>query len=1185
MPARPSADRTLLYGILALQMDFIGRDALIRAMHAWVLDKARPLGQILVEQGALSADRHALLDAVVQEHLKQHGGDAEQSLAALRPVAAVQADLRRLADPDLDASLAHVAGSDPAEVGTQLTGDYRSVGMPTSSGQRFTLLRPHAQGGLGEVFVALDEELHREVALKQIQERHADHAESRARFVREAEITGGLEHPGVVPIYGLGQYADGRPFYAMRFIRGQSLKEASDRFHQAGAAGADPGTRALGLRQLLDRFLAVCNAVAYAHSRGVLHRDLKPANVMLGPYGETLVVDWGLARLIGRPEGLPATGEPPLHVAAAGDSDLTQMGRALGTPAYMSPEQAAGRLDQLGVASDVYSLGATLYYLLTGRAAFRESDPGLLLYQVQQGEFPPPRQVNRDVPPALEAICLKAMALRPEQRYASARALADDVERWLADERVTAYAESWRARLGRWVRRHKPLVASAAGVASVGLTVAVATMLLTAAAAREVREQQLRSFAEEERTEADKQRSRAEQQEALVRRYLYFSRISQADRAWHENQMVRMEELLQGQRPEETGGEDLLGFEWHYLWRLRHSWLGSLQGHTAGVVSVAFSPDGRRLASGSWDRTIKVWEAKAGKELLTIKDAHGPVAFSPDGTRLASASQGRTVQVWDAATGQLTLTLKGHTGVVQSVAFSPDGKRLASGGEHLVGDRDGPGELKVWDVATGQKVLSVQGQTGGVTSVCFSPDGTRLASASVDLVDPIRRPSAVKVWDAATGLEVRSLKGHIYTVYAVCYSPDGQRLASANGDGKVKVWDVATGREVLTLVGHAGLVYGVCYSPDGRRLASASTDRTVRVWDAASGQVVRTLKGHTESVKGVAFSPDGQQLASASEDRTVKVWDATTDQDALSLQEHRGGFLSVACSPDGRRLASTSGDNAVEVWDTTTGQQTLTLKGHAGLVVGVAFSPDGRHLASASWDKTVRVWNAGTGQETLTLKGHAGWVHSVAFSPDGQRLATGSAGPEFHKPGEIRIWDVQTGREALFLNGHTAEVSGVAFSPDGRWLASASFDRTVKVWDAATGREHFSLQGHSANVTSVCFSPDGRRLASASGDRTVRVWDSLTGRMVLTLTGHTDEDRSVAFTPDGHRLASASKDQTVKVWDTTTGEEALTLQGHTSVVTGVAFSPDGRRLVSSSIDGTVKVWDASGTSEATSPKK
>ncbi len=475
-PARPVSDRNLLFGILALQRDFISEDALIAAMHAWILDKAKPLGDILRDHGALTEGQRAELDTLVERDLRGHGGDPELSLGSVGHAAVMRVvldELRRLADPDLDASLERVGATPAADRSDGSTEDHvpGTVGgavyangdgdAPRCSPARYRVLRLHAKGGLGEVFVAEDTELHREVAFKEIQRPYAHDPRCRSRFVLEAEVNGRLEHPGVVPVYGLGSYRDGRPFYAMRFVRGESLREAIARFHQADRPGRDPGDRALALRGLLGQFVAVCNAVAYAHSRGVLHRDLKPANVMLGKFGETLVVDWGLAKVIGRPEGESGGEEVPLR-PAAGDGSATVAGTAVGTPAYMSPEQAEGRPELLGPASDVYSLGATLYHLLTGRPPLQGKDVRDVLRCVVRGEWVPPWQAKRGVPAALDAVCRRAMALNPQDRYLTAQALAADVERWLADEPVTAYREPLLRRLGRWRRRHPAWFAAAA---------------------------------------------------------------------------------------------------------------------------------------------------------------------------------------------------------------------------------------------------------------------------------------------------------------------------------------------------------------------------------------------------------------------------------------------------------------------------------------------------------------------------------------------------------------------------------------------------------------------------------------------------------------------------------------------------------------------------------------------------
>jgi serine/threonine protein kinase/Tfp pilus assembly protein PilF len=469
-----STDRNLLLGILAVQMNFVSRDELIAGMNAWVLAKQRPLGDILVEQHALQPARQRLLEDLVEEHLKTHHHDAAQSLAAASIDTSLREHLESIADRDVQASLAQVHGGSEQMTKAEPPG--------TFAPDRYRILRPHARGGLGEVFVAEDTELRREVALKEIQAQHADNAVSRARFLREAEITGRLEHPGVVPVYGLGRHADGRPFYAMRFIRGETLQKAIERFH-CGLTIADCGLKgqsrtnpqseirnpksydSLEFRQLLQRFVAVCNVVAFAHSHGVLHRDLKPANVMLGDYGETLVVDWGLARVL-RDKSRMTSDERPLLDSSliTHHSSLTQQGSALGTPAYMSPEQAEGDIDQVGAASDIYSLGATLYCLLTGRPPFVQGpDEGVgeVLQRVQRGEFAPPSQVNRHTPKSLEAVCLKAMALKPNNRYANAVDLAADIEHWLADEPVSCRRDPWMARLARGIRRRPRATATA----------------------------------------------------------------------------------------------------------------------------------------------------------------------------------------------------------------------------------------------------------------------------------------------------------------------------------------------------------------------------------------------------------------------------------------------------------------------------------------------------------------------------------------------------------------------------------------------------------------------------------------------------------------------------------------------------------------------------------------------------
>jgi serine/threonine-protein kinase len=507
-----SANRNLLYGILALQMDFVTRDQLVAAMQAWVLDKDRSLGQVLAGQGVLADEDRAALDVLVQRHLARHGHDPARSLAALPATPRLAAELNQMGDPDVCASLSGLAPSNATTAERPSPAAGRDEGS-SPPGSRYRVVRLHARGGLGQVSLALEEQLGREVALKEIQERHADDADSQTRFLREAEITARLEHPGIVPVYGMDTDVLGRPRYAMRFVRGASLHEEIERFHQADAGRREPTERALALRGLLRRFLDVCDAVAYAHSRGVIRRDLKPHNVMVGEYGETLVVDWGLARVLEQAEGLTQP-HRPIDTPSGSSTSPTQQGQVVGTPAFMAPEQARGEQGQVGTGTDVFALGATLYCLLTGQPPYRGKHDEVLA-QACRGQVVPARQVNARVPAALEAVCRKALAARPEDRYGSARELAGEVERWLADEPVAAYREPVTVRLRRWGRRHRTVVT--AGGVLLGASVVGLALGLAAVSAQKQETAHQRDLALEAKEEASTNLKRAEANLKLAR--------------------------------------------------------------------------------------------------------------------------------------------------------------------------------------------------------------------------------------------------------------------------------------------------------------------------------------------------------------------------------------------------------------------------------------------------------------------------------------------------------------------------------------------------------------------------------------------------------------------------------------------------------------------------------------------
>ncbi len=1057
----------------------------------------------------------------------------------------------------------------------------RPLGETPSRLGDYELLEPLARGGMGMVYKARHQQLNRIVALKLILSGQFARRSDVERFHAESEAAASLDHPNIVPIYEVGQHA-GHHYFTMKLITGGNLAEVKG---QDTPGNSQDATRLL---------CTIARAVHYAHERGILHRDLKPSNILLDPEGRPFVTDFGLAKRF------------------ESDDSLTGSGAIVGTPLYMAPEQAAGQ-KPLTTAADIYSLGAILYWLLTGKPAFQASTPLETLHQVQQCEPPRLRCVNPAIDRDLETVCLKCLEKDPQQRYATAAALADDLDRWLAGEPIEARRLAQTERLYRWSRRN-PLVATLAAtlvlVALLGLGGVVGQWRLAVASERRAIASAATARAQEQEASAQRDKARAVNEQ--LERTLYTAHMNLAQRTWDAGAAERVLELLDRHRPR-AGQTDLRGFEWFYLHRLCHSDLFTIRVPALIINSVAFRPDGALLAGALSDGNVVIWDAHSGRTLRSLKGRGvlaRSVAFTLDGKRLAVGYGGQSgdpkspaageVSVWDSDTGAKLLSVE-HNGPVYAVAFSPDGEFVASGSEN---------GSTLWDSRSGEFRRTFAGPAGGkVSALVFSPDGRRIAIGGGD--QRMAGPSELKVWDVGMGNQLLDLSGHAAFILSVALSPDGRRLASASWDQTVRVWDFETGQELFALKRPSGAHSSVVFSPDGQRLAIGSHDGVIRICDSHDGQELYTIKGRSGQIYSLAFSPDGKRLASArasdapfqTSEQTpngsrsagakpaasesyvqpyINVWDAERNQEHLTLSVPISREMSVAFSPHGDRLFAAGGP-FIRVWDTQRWQEVLTFefsgKDSQNYLFAGSYSPDGKLLATvgalAVNDRgqpkgaLATIWDAARGKELRSLVGHTEFIRDVAFSPDRRRIATAS------NDNTVRIWDSETGQEVLTYRGHTAPPWSVVFSADGTRVASTGPRTSLKVWSPQTGEELPPFDDSRAGPAyGLAFSPDGKQLAGSAVDWTVRIWDSQSGNELHRLKGHVARVVRLAFSPDGMRLASTSADRSVKVWDVASGEELLSLEGHKDAVATVAFSPDGQRLVSGATDGMIKVWDA-----------
>ena len=953
---------------------------------------------------------------------------------------------------------------------------------------RYTLLEVLGEGGMGTVYRAEQTQpVKRPVALKLIKV-GMDSRTVLARFDAERQALALMDHPNIARVYDGGTTAAGQPFFVMELVQGVPITEYCDQHR-------------LPVRARLELFVAVCQAVQHAHQKGIIHRDLKPSNV-----------------LVTEVDGRPTPKVIDFGVAKATEFRLTEQsladtGAIVGTPTYMSPEQADPSSMDIDTRTDVYALGVILYELLAGsppidakqfkRGAFlemlrmvREVDPPRPSTKVSTAEALPSIAASRDIEPAhlkralkgdLDWIVMKALEKDRTRRYETANGFAADVLRHLTNEPVVAAPPSRAYRMRKFVRKNRGQVIAASLVLTALVVGIVGTTLGLFQARRQekiaqtlaTKEAKARGEAVDLATKEAKARGEADERAEQLAREDYVNRVNRAYREVEDDNVALAEDLLHGCPPERRG------WEWNYVKRLCN--LERLDLDVGGSVNaVAFSADGGGIVSGSGapifdaapadESLVNLWDVTTGRQRQTPLRINGciyGVAISPDGHSVAVASgfgspraEGH-LSVWDAPGEQARWSAAEPNLMAMSVAFSPDGKSVAAGFGQYLGES--VGKVKVWDVASGRERSTFTGPPGGVNKIAFHPDGRRLAVAG---------SGVTQIWDIVAGAKVRDLVGHDRWVLSVAFSPDGKRLATGGWDRTVKLWKADTGAEERTIFAHEGYVLDLAFSPDGRRLVTTSEDRSVRLWEIPSGRGVATYHGHADFVQAVAFRPDGRELATGSVDGSVKVWNLRTSRPVV-FDGHSGWVESLAFRRDGRRIVSLGGRGTTkgEVamgWDPETGEIDPSLS-------GVDFTaPSSPFVAGTSMVERLSV---GQG----TTKSADGKLVVQLSRKGGHGNASRS---REYEVSSVVIRDATSGRVLQTLIGHTADVTCAAFSPDGRRLATASFDRTIKLWDTATGRDVFTLRGHTAGVVALAFSPDGNRLASGGIDHTARVWDA-----------------------------------------------------------------------------------------------
>ena len=1051
----------------------------------------------------------------------------------------------------------------------------------------YQIVREIGRGGMGVVYEATQLSLGRRVALKVLPFAAVMDHKQLQRFKNEAQAAAQLHHQNIVPVYAVGNER-GVHYYAMQYVEGQTVAEvitqlrqisgldegigesgtgsldvfeqlASGRFAPLkpvagvdepgvshthdGSAGSKSAVSAADtspvgaistegstkspafFRTVANLGIQSAEALEHAHDQGVIHRDIKPSNLLFDAQGKVWITDFGLARV-------------------EADAGLTMSGDLLGTVRYMSPEQSLAKRIVVDHRTDIYSLGATLYELLTLEPVFSGRDRQELLRQIAFEDPRPPRRLNKSIPAELETIVLKAMAKNPADRFATAQELADDLKRFLEDKPIKAKRPSLVQRATKWSRRHKPLVTSISAAALVMLVAISVGSWLWAAQQRHLVKTEQAARLDAESAGKDKAR-------LLARRHMAYAQLL-CERGEIGSGMLWLGRILEI-APVDAADLRRAARANLAAWRPHLRSLRMVLHHESNVLAVAFSPDDTRIVTGTHDGIAQFWDADSGQpigEPMNHESRVHFVAFSPDGSHLLTGSRASsTVRVWNTNTCQPVGQLLQHAEDMGAATFSLDGLRILTGSFQ---------EIRHWDAVTGNPLGQVRSIDSRRTlAAAFSPDSTTFVTGSNDGIS--------RLWDTATGRLIRKLEVGFpfFSVRGLVFSTDGLRVVG--GAGTLGIWDIQTGALISQSIRKPGSGATAVFNPAGTRLLTAGdADGAAWLWDVTSGTTLGEPVRHQAAVSAIAFNGDGTQMLTGGLDHVVRVWDMPMLGPTGGPMLHKQQIRDVAFSPDGLFIVTGCDDGMGQIWDATTSKpigQALRL-GEGGGVWDVAFSPDGSMVSTEG-----QLWETDTGKSVGELESQA-WVRASAFSPDGSRIVTGNTW------GVAQIWNVVTRQPIGETMVHEETVSSAAFSPDGSRVLTGSFDSTARIWDARTGKpigEPFQCQ---SMVKSVAFSPDGTRFVTGLADGTVRLWDVATQEPIGAPLRHQRGMRSVAFSPNGLCVLTGALDGTARLWDVETGSQIGPPIEPGSSVYAVAFSPDGSQVLVGDTDGVAQLWQA-----------